>query len=270
MIPACCARRPGYAANFMARRSQRIVLKFGSGILSTRRGIGLSRPQIARLAREVGALVRAGHQCVIVSSGAVAAGLATLGLSARPKELAGRQACAAVGQSQLMHAYAGAFARQRLSVAQLLLTHNDLDSRTRHDNARNTLAHLLSRRTVVPVINENDSVAVEELNFGDNDRLSAEVAILLKADLLIILTSVDGLQDAAGKVVPLVRDFSAVSGIVRADKGRVSTGGMVTKLQAAQLAVKAGIPCCIASGRRAGLIAAIVAGKRTGTWFPAK
>ena len=254
----------------MAKRSQRIVFKFGSGILSTERGIGLSRRQIARLAREVGALVRAGHQCVIVSSGAVAAGLATLGLTARPRELAGKQACAAGGQSQLMHAYASAVARQGLAVAQLLLTHNDLDSRTRHHNARNTLAHLLSRRNVVPIINENDSVAVEELNFGDNDRLSAEVAILIEADRLVILTSVDGLQDAAGRVVPVVGDFHAVADLVRSDKGRVSTGGMVTKLQAAQLAVKAGIPCHIASGRKPGLLRAIAAGKRVGTFFPAK
>ena len=253
----------------MGERSQRIVLKFGSGILSTERGIGLSRRQIARLAREVGALVRAGHQCVIVSSGAVAAGLATLGLAARPKQLAARQACAAVGQSQLMHAYASAFARQGLAVAQLLLTHNDLDSRTRHANVRNTLAHLLSRGNVVPIINENDSVAVEELNFGDNDRLSAEVAILVNADRLIILTSVDGLQDGDGKIVPLVRDFSEIASLVRSDKGRVSTGGMVTKLQAAQLAVKAGIPVHIASGRRPGLVRQLVAGKRVGTHFPA-
>ena len=254
----------------MAKRSQRIVLKFGSGILSTEQGIGLSRRQIARLAREVGALVRAGHQCVIVSSGAIAAGLATLGLNAKPKELAGKQACAAVGQSQLMHAYASAFAKQGLNVAQLLLTHNDLDSRVRHHNARATLAHLLSRRNVVPIINENDSVAVEELNFGDNDRLSAEVAILIGADRLVILTSVDGLQDSAGRVVPVVSDFNQVSGLVRSDKGHTSTGGMVTKLQAAQLAVKAGIPCHIASGRQPGLLRVIVRGKRVGTFFPAK
>lgn len=254
----------------MAKRSQRIVLKFGSGILSTEGGIGLSLRQIARLAREVGALVRAGHQCVIVSSGAIAAGLATLDLSAKPKELAGKQACAAVGQSQLMHAYASAFAKQGLHVAQLLLTHNDLDSRTRHHNARNTLTHLLSRGNIVPIINENDSVAVEEINFGDNDRLSAEVAILIEADLLIILTSVDGLQDAKGKVVPVVRDFNEVAGLVRSDKGHTSTGGMVTKLQAAQLAVKAGIPVNVASGRKAGLVYQIVAGQRVGTHFPAK
>ncbi len=254
----------------MAKRPKRIVLKFGSGILSMERGIGLSRRQISRLAREVGALIHSGHECVIVSSGAVAAGLAILGLDARPKELAARQSCAAVGQSQLMHAYASAFARQGLAVAQLLLTHSDLDSRTRHHNARNTLTHLLSRRNVVPIINENDSVAVEELNFGDNDRLSAEVAIMVKADHLIILTGVDGLQDAAGKTVPLVRDFAAVAPLVRGDKGHTSTGGMVTKLEAAQLAVKAGIAVNIANGRKAGLVHAIVAGKRVGTHFPVK
>jgi len=254
----------------MAKRSLRIVLKFGSGILSTQQGIGLSRPQISRLSNEVGALVKAGHECVIVSSGAVAAGLATLGLTARPKELAAKQACAAVGQSQLMHAYASAFGRQKLGVAQLLLTHSDLDSRTRHRNARNTLRHLLSTHSVVPIINENDSVAVEELNFGDNDRLSAEVAILVEADLLIILTSVDGLQDSEGNVVPLVKDVSTVASLVRSDKGHVSTGGMVTKLQAVQLAVNAGIPVSIASGRKPGLISAIVAGERVGMQFPAR
>jgi glutamate 5-kinase len=254
----------------MSKRSQRIVLKFGSGILASNQGIGLSRRQIARLVREVGALVRTGHECVIVSSGAVAAGLATLDLSAKPRELAAKQACAAVGQSQLMHAYASEFAKQDIAVAQLLLTHNDLDSRVRHHNARATLAHLLSRGNVVPIINENDSVAVEELNFGDNDRLSAEVSILIDADLLIILTSVDGLQDSRGKIVPLVRNFNDVAGFVRSDKGHTSTGGMVTKLQAAQLAVKAGIPVNIASGRKAGLVYAIVSGKRVGTYFPAK
>ena len=254
----------------MAKRSQRIVLKFGSGILSTEHGIGLSRRQISRLATEVSALVHAGHECVIVSSGAVAAGLATLGLTARPKELAAKQACAAVGQSQLMHAYASAFGRQKIGVAQLLLTHSDLDSRTRHRNARSTLAHLLARHNVVPIINENDSVAVEELNFGDNDRLSAEVAILVEADRLIILTSVDGLQDSAGKIVPLVRDVSAVASFVRSDKGHVSTGGMVTKLQAVQLAVNAGIQVNIASGRKPGLLKAIVAGQNIGTHFPAR
>jgi len=254
----------------MAQKKRRIVLKFGSGILSNPAGNGLDAKQFVRLGREVAALVRAGHECLIVSSGAVAAGMAALGLRARPAGLAARQACAAVGQSQLMHRYATVFARHGITVAQLLLTHSDLDSRTRHDNARNTLERLFRTKHVVPVINENDSVAVEELNFGDNDRLSAEVAALVRADLLVILTSVDGLLDADGKVVPDVRDFHAVAALVRSEVGRVSRGGMVSKLQAARLAVEAGIPVVIANGRRAGRIAAIMAGKETGTRFPAK
>lgn len=253
----------------MARRSRRIVLKFGSGILSNPEGNTLDKRQFDRLGREVAALVKAGHECLIVSSGAVAAGMGGLGYAQRPADLASRQACAAVGQSELMHRYATVFARHGLTVAQLLLTHSDLDSRTRHDNARNTLARLFQRK-VIPIINENDSVAVEELNFGDNDRLSAEVAMLVEADLLIILTSVDGLLDAEGMVVPVVRDTGAVTRFVRKDVGHVSKGGMVSKLQAARLAVEAGIPAHIASGRRPGQIAAIIAGRRTGTQFPAR
>jgi glutamate 5-kinase len=254
----------------MARNKLRLVLKFGSGILSNPAGNGLDTRQFTRLGREVAALVKAGHECLIVSSGAVAAGMAASGLGERPAGLAARQACAAIGQSQLMHRYATVFARHGLTVAQLLLTHSDLDSRTRHDNARNTLAHLFRQKRVVPIINENDSVAVEELNFGDNDRLSAEVAALVRADRLIILTGVDGLLDGAGAVVPEVRDIAAVAALVRSDVGRVSRGGMVTKLQAAKLAVEAGIPAHIASGRKPGQLARIVAGRRAGTSFPVR
>ncbi|MBI3884302.1 MAG: hypothetical protein HY302_01015 [Opitutae bacterium] len=209
----------------MARRSLRLVLKFGSGILSNPQGNTLDRRQFDRLGREVAALRRAGHECLIVSSGAVAAGMAALGLKARPAGLPARQAF--------------------------------------------TLERLLAGG-VVPVINENDSVAVEELNFGDNDRLSAEVAILIGADRLIILTSVDGLLDAAGRVVPVVADLDAVASLVHREVGRVSTGGMVTKLDAARRAVAAGIAVGIASGRRPGVMAAIVAGRKSGTHFPAE
>lgn len=253
----------------MARRSLRLVLKFGSGILSNPEGNTLDRRQFDRLGREVAELMEAGHECLIVSSAAVAAGLSALGLKERPARLSDRQACAAVGQSLLMQRYASVFARHGLTVAQLLLTHSDLDSRKRHDNARNTLERLFEGR-IVPVVNENDSVAVEELNFGDNDRLSAEVAVLVEADQLIILTGVDGLLNADGRVVPLVKDIDAVAPLVRGDVGRLSTGGMVTKLQAARAAVAAGIPVWIANGRKPGLLAAIVAGQKIGTRFPAK
>jgi len=197
----------------------------------------------------------------------VAAGLGVLGLKARPESLAERQACAAVGQSKLMENYTRYFAGHQLNVAQLLLTHGDLDSRTRYHNARNTLEHLLSRRTVVPIINENDSVAVEELKFGDNDRLSAEVAMLAKADALLLMTSVDGLLDPQGRTIPEVDDVDDVSAFAREDKGKFSVGGMTSKLQAVKAAVEAGILTHIASGRKAGQIPAIIAGKAVGTKF---
>ena len=254
----------------MVARSQRIIIKFGSGILTNLKGNTLDRRQFARLSAEVAALVKKGHECLIVSSGAVAAGMSVLGLTERPKNLSARQACAAVGQTKLMQQYAGVFARHGLNVAQLLLTHSDLDSRARHANARNTLQHLFEQRNVVPIINENDSVAVEELNFGDNDRLSAEVALLVGADLLFLFTSVDGVLDGDGQRVPEVRDFDKVAGLVRQDKGRTSVGGMTTKLQAAKIAVQNGVATRILNGRTPGLLAAALAGKKVGTFFPAR
>jgi glutamate 5-kinase len=254
----------------MAKKRQRIVLKFGSGILASARGVSLDLKQFKRLAAEVSALVKAGNECAIVSSGAVAAGLGVLGLEARPESLAERQACAAIGQSRLMQIYSTEFARHGLNVAQLLLTHGDLDSRQRHANARSTLEHLFARRTVVPIINENDSVAVEELRFGDNDRLSAEVAILAEADRLILLTSVDGLLDEQGKTVPVVDDIAAASKLAREEKGRFSVGGMTSKLQAVKLAVDAGIGTYVVSGRIASRLNDAAANRRVGTRFVAK
>jgi glutamate 5-kinase len=245
----------------------RIVLKFGSGILASVEGNTLDKQQFHRLSSELAALVRAGHQCLLVSSGAVAAGLGALGMQSRPEDLSLRQACAAVGQSKLMAQYAECFAEHDLQVAQLLLTHGDIDSRTRSMNVRNTLTHILKNGSVVPIINENDSVATEELKFGDNDRLSAEVAILAEADLLILLTSVDGLLDADGKRIPKVDDIDAVAKFAHEEKGRLSVGGMISKLQAVKLAVSAGIPTSIGSGRQADQIAALVEGRDAGTRF---
>jgi glutamate 5-kinase len=246
----------------------RIVFKFGSGILANPKGNNLERRQFQRLSREVAAQVKAGHQCVVVSSGAVAAGLDALGFSERPEDLASRQACAAVGQTELMHLYAEMFAGHDLRVAQLLLTHGDLDSRSRYRNIQATLERLLQGGQVVPIINENDSVAVEELKFGDNDQLSAQVAILARADLLVLLTSVPGLLDAKGRTVPQVTDLHKVSGLVRQEKGRLSVGGMGSKLQAVKAAVDAGISTWIISGREPGQIGAALKGRANGTWFP--
>ncbi len=208
-----------------------------------------------------------GHEVLIVSSGAVAAGLGALGLHERPEDLAARQACAAVGQGRLMATYTEHFAKHKITVAQILLTYADLDSRSAYANVRTTIARLLASG-IVPIINENDTVAVEELKFGDNDRLSGEVAVLAEAELLVLLTSVDGLLDAKGRTISRVDDFAEVRQFVREEKGRLSVGGMESKLQAVRAAVEAGIPTVIASGRKAGEILRAAGGKPAGTYFP--
>jgi len=249
---------------------KRIVLKFGSGILTRANSAGLDPKQIARLTAEVAALIRAGHECIAVTSGAVAAGMAALSLKERPLDLATAQASAAVGQSKLMRAYETAFARYKLNVAQLLLTHSDLDSRVRRANAKNTVERLLATGNIVPIINENDSVAVEELKFGDNDRLCAEVAMLAGANLLLILTQVDGLMDQKGNVIRRVRDIDRVKRLATERKGRFAVGGMISKLEAVKMAVEAGIPTAIINGRQPDRIAAVVAGEEAGTHFVAR
>src|SRR5689334_18029775 len=248
-------------------KTQRLVLKFGSGTLTCPNQPGLDLKQFLRLSGEVAALIKRGYECVTVTSGAVAAGIGALSLAERPTDLATAQASAAVGQSKLMQAYETVFGRYNLNVAQLLLTHSDLDSRMRRENARNTLERLLAVGNVIPIINENDSVAVEELNFGDNDRLSAEVAMLAGAELLIILTQVDGLLDQRGRVVGQVRDVDRAKKLVNGRKGRYSVGGMVSKLEAVKMAVDAGITTVIINGRCPDRIAAAVAGEKIGTRF---
>jgi glutamate 5-kinase len=252
------------------RQRKRIVLKFGSGILTSETSARLDPKQISRLTAEVAALIQRGHQCITVTSGAVAAGMGALSLKERPLDLATAQASAAVGQSKLMRAYETAFARYKLNVAQLLLTHSDLDSRIRRANAKNTIERLLATCNVVPIINENDSVAVEELKFGDNDRLSAEVAMLAAADLLLIITQVDGLMDQKGNVIRRVRDIDRVKALATEGRGRFAVGGMISKLEAVKMAVEAGIPTAIINGRQPERIAAVVAGEQAGTRFVAR
>ena len=247
---------------------KRIVLKFGTGILTTdASGLQLDRTQFTRLASEIAALVDAGHSVIVISSAAVAAGVAALGRQKRPESLPAKQACAAVGQSQLMRAYEEAFAHHKLTAAQLLLTHDDIDSRQRRANAENTLRELLSYPRVVPVINENDSVAVEELGFGDNDQLGAEVASLCRADRYLILTRSDGLH-ADGRRQSVVSDLAAARAHVTGEKGEHSTGGMGSKLDAVGFATRAGIETWILDGMKPGRIAAALAGEDTGTRFP--
>lgn len=251
------------------RMKKRLVVKFGTGILTTdASGLQLDHGQFSRLAAEIAGLVDEGHSVVVISSAAVAAGVAALGLDQRPSTLTAKQACAAVGQSQLMRAYEDAFAGHGLTVAQLLLTHGDIDSRQRRRNAENTLRELHAFPRVVPVINENDSVAVEELRFGDNDRLGAEVAQLCGADTFLILTGSDGLQ-GDGQRLPVVTDLDQVRCHVTGELGRHGTGGMGSKLDAVAFATATGIETWILDGRAPGRMAAALAGEDTGTRFPA-
>lgn len=246
----------------------RIVLKFGTGVLSRSAGRALDAAQFRRIAAEVAGLVGEGHQCILVSSAAIAAGVNVMGLDRRPDDLPGKQACAATGQPELMRQYTSAFRPHGLKTAQLLLTHGDIDSRTRRENARNTIERLLAADTIVPVINENDSVAVEEVRFGDNDRLSAEVAQLVEADYLLLLTSSDGLMDSEGNRIAVAKNISEVFQYVRPDKGEMSVGGMRTKLQAVEHALSHRIPVSILDGRKPGQIPAALTGENVGTYFP--
>lgn len=256
--------------------SKRIVLKFGTGILTKPGTVELDGAQFVQLVSAVAELRAAGYQCIVVSSGAVAAGLPAFAYDKRPSDdVPALQACAAVGQSRLMHHYATLFRYHDLDVAQLLLTHDDLAVATRSSRIKATLDRLLEQKTVIPIINENDSVAVEELRFGDNDALSASLAILAEADLLILLTSVRGLHPSEdngsgaepGEIIPLVHDIAEVRGHARADKGELSTGGMTSKLASVEKAVNAGIETVIASGRHPQQLLEVARGGGVGTRF---
>ncbi len=255
----------------VAATATTIVVKVGSRVLTHADG-RLDHVQIGRLAAELHHLMRAGRKVVLVSSGAVAAGMGRLGLPRRPSDLAQLQAIAAVGQSCLVEAYERALAAYERHAAQVLLTADDLDHRTRYLNARNTIHKLLEFGTV-PVINENDTVSVDELKttFGDNDRLAAMVTNLIQAPLLVLLSDVDGLYDgppdASGvRRIPTVsRLDESVFALVRDRSGGVSKGGMASKLRAARMATTAGENVIIASGRRPDVLSAIVAGEEVGT-----
>lgn len=251
---------------------KRLVVKVGSGLISAP-GRGLLPDRIGALADELAALTKDGREVVVVSSGAIASGMARLGLTRRPRSIPEKQAAAAVGQSALMWHYEQAFARHGIRVAQVLVTQEDISARPRYLNARNTLQVLLRFR-VVPVVNENDTVAVEEIKVGDNDNLAALVAHLVDADLLVILTDVDGLYTGDPRVDPEARRLETVEAVTEeierlvwdAD-GQVSVGGMSTKLEAARKATSSGIPMVIASGRVPGTLQRVLRGEPLGTYF---
>ena len=250
----------------------RIVLKIGSTSLNHPQG-GLDDAAVGEVVRSVAGLRQRGYECVLVSSGAVAAGMGKLGLTSRPRDLAGKQAAAAVGQGVLIERYAYYLEQYGLIGAQVLVSRLDLAEPSRYRNAQNTLARLL-RLGAVPIINENDTVAVEELCFGDNDRLSALVAGLVHADTLVIFTDVEGLytanprEKAEAKLIRTVEDVAEVKGLGGGAGSQLGTGGMLTKLKAAEMATRFGIGMYLLHGRHIGELAAILDGSLSaGTYF---
>ena len=252
------------------KNAGRIVVKLGTGVLTD----GRKQPDLAQmeqLVAQVGALRKSGREIVLVTSGAVGAGMGALGFARRPAGLAELQACAAVGQSRLMTTYEKLFARFEIHVAQVLLTHDDLQHHERHLNVRNTLVTLLGRG-VIPIINENDVVSFTELKFGDNDKLSALVACLLPADLLVVLTTVDGVIENFGRAnprtIPVVEQIDErIESLAGGTDSATAVGGMATKIQAAKIATRSGIPLVVASGRKKSVLAGIVGGNEEGTLF---
>ena len=253
--------------------ASRIVVKLGTGVLTDSRKL-IDPSQLEQIVAQVAALRKAGKEVVVVTSGAVGAGMGVLGYENRPADLAEKQACAAVGQTRLMATYEKLFAAHGLVVAQVLLTHEDLEHHERHLNARNTLVTLLGRG-VVPIINENDAVSFTEIKFGDNDKLSALVASLLPADLLVILTTVDGVIENFGKknaktLSVIEKIDAAVQGMAGGTTSETAVGGMKSKIDAAKIAVRSGIPLVIASGHDKRILGKILAGEKEGTLFVAK
>jgi len=253
-------------------KAKRVVLKVGSSSLTGSAGAGLNIAAVDQLVDAVAILKKRGVEVLVVSSGAIAAGLSPLGLNTRPKDLATQQAAASVGQGLLIYRYTESFARHGITASQVLITSDDVIRRSHYRNAQRTFDRLLALG-VVPVINENDTVGTQEIRFGDNDRLAALVSHLVQADLLILFSDIDALYDAPptsanAKQITDVKDFSLLEDaqIGGAGTAGVGSGGMVTKVEAARIATGAGIPVILTSLAN---VAAAVSGKEIGTLFHA-
>ena len=248
--------------------TKRVVVKIGTKLLVPSGGKP-DRRRMQRLVKEVSALQKSGKEVVLVSSGAIGAGMESLRMKRRPKTLPELQMAAAVGQAKLVEEYAKFFAKERIKVGQVLLMHNDLDDRLRHLNARNAMMAML-RRKIIPIVNENDVVSVDEIKFGDNDYLAALVSLLVNADALVMLTTVNGFRQKtkSGKTKRLSyarRITKKMLSQATGTKNEVSTGGMLSKLESASTLVKAGRAVVIADGRKPGVLKNIFASEDVGT-----
>jgi len=252
-------------------KAKRILIKIGSAVLTG--SDGLDRQIIDQLVDEMASLERSGHRVVIVTSGAIASGKHRMGLTGPLKSMPQKQAAAAIGQGRLMRVYSNAFGRHNLYVAQILLISSDLTDRKRYLNVKNTLTTLMDWG-VIAIINENDSVAVDEIKFGDNDHLAAMIANLMEADLVVNLTITDGLYDKnpekskKAKVISLVKEFTNdIESAATKETSDVGSGGMRSKVLAAKKVVASGIPYIIAPGKRKNILTDIFAGEELGTLF---
>jgi glutamate 5-kinase len=255
-------------------RVKRVVVKIGSNVLTENNGLNL--PAIRSITRQICRLIDAGLEVILVSSGAMASGVKKVGLPVRPDELPKRQAVAAVGQAGLILEYEKAFSRYHKKVAQILLTSEDLSNRKRYLNARNTFYTLLSWQ-VVPIINENDTVSVAEIELGDNDNLAAMITLLMDADILINLTDIEGLYNKDPRTYHDAELIPIVTAITKSTEkyaseipGALGTGGMISKIRAARKVNSAGVPMVIARGDKPNILLKLFSGKAHGTFFVPK
>ncbi len=251
------------------KKYKRVVIKVGTKVITSKDRV-LDKDRIDGLVAQISAIKQKGTDVILVTSGAIGAGMGLLGMKKRPAELSELQAAAAIGQGHLMHLYGECFKKRGSLVGQILLTQEDFNDRQRYLNIKHTINKLLGHGAV-PIINENDTVATEEIKCGDNDRISCLVSDLCQTEMLIILTDVEGLLDKEGKVISQVVDISSdilrLAGRSRCDLG---TGGMATKIECAGAVAEAGIECVIANGRVKDVLLKIMAGEDVGTTFNSK
>ena len=258
------------------RPIKRIVIKLGSSVIATY-SMQPRTAQLRSLVEQISAVRKKGVDVVVVSSGAIVLGMGEMHLRTRPRDLASLQALAAIGQAALMRNYLELFHKADARCGQVLLTWDDFDNRNRYNNARNTLLAMMDLG-IVPIINENDTISTEEIKFGDNDKLSALVAGMIQADLLLILSDVEGLYDLNGlksgekKVLEEIKEITGeIEGIaLGTTKKQMSKGGMSAKIQAIKIATHANIPCVIAHGEKENVLSRVLHGERMGTFFVEK
>ncbi len=249
----------------IVEQAKRIVVKVGTNALCDEQG-RVDAPSIRNLAKQIAGLMSDGYSVTLVASGAIGAGIGEMNMSARPKTVPMLQAVAAIGQGQLMRIFHDTFARYGVKVAQVLLTRDSFSDRTRYLNVRNTL-QALDELNVLPIINENDAVSVDEIRFGDNDMLAALVTNLLAADLLVLLTVVDGVYDGDELLDVIERVDDKAMALVNHDRSSLGVGGMATKLTAADLVTRAGEVAVVANGRTPNVLRRVLAGEKLGTVF---